>query len=575
MWSPVLFCFAALIASASTLDYSHCTKRHEYNVLYDLTRHNTCMDVKTMFNLIHDIHHDENKPSCRRHIIRVLASHFGPNATTPNTCNCHGKLDLVQYHTHVHDGTVDHKDSCMKDHDPYRILYNQFFESSHHHAGHCRTHDSVWFNLDRINRDGDDHDGCQQDFMFHLRYSFEHHSDHCRCDEIPVTSTHSTTLSTTKQTTSPTTHPTTRPTTHPTTNPTSSLTTHPAGHHISHDILCLNFDSFRKLLHLGAENGCLSANSVWHYLHDLQVKDPECRKIIQNYLVTKYKNNNSSSHDSGICTCHEQTPLVDHKLYHLRNGSHGLCHKNDAAYSNIATEYFSHIHEHGCQNHDSLWQKLGGVNNHCSLYDNGSCTQWKDCQFELIIRATLQYPTDDSDPCVCSKGLATKTSTTTPSTTSFISQTVPTYTATSTQRVLQAPKIQFTCDKMKVIESVAGLVVTTHVNSSYCFPHTQSTDDAILLSWCNMTSPSSWKKGANIMVDCESSSPRIPTYIPIATFDEDRYFATGAQSGIFLGCSDVGIKMVIQKCNGVPEIVHIDHGTFQSNPRNYYVIVTN
>jgi hypothetical protein len=33
--------------------------------------------------------------------------------------------------------------------------------------------------------------------------------------------------------------------------------------------------------------------------------------------------------------------------------------------------------------------------------------------------------------------------------------------------------------------------------------------------------------------------------------------------------------MAIQKCNGVPEIVHVEHGVFRNDPRNYYAIVTN
>jgi hypothetical protein len=45
------------------------------------------------------------------------------------------------------------------------------------------------------------------------------------------------------------------------------------------------------------------------------------------------------------------------------------------------------------------------------------------------------------------------------------------------------------------------------------------------------------------MDDCESGSPVIPTYTPIASFDSDVYTALGAQSGIFLGCFNSGIKV--------------------------------
>ena len=45
------------------------------------------------------------------------------------------------------------------------------------------------------------------------------------------------------------------------------------------------------------------------------------------------------------------------------------------------------------------------------------------------------------------------------------------------------------------------------------------------------------------MVDCQSGSPQIPTYTPVSTFDSDNYVAIGAQSGIFLGCHNSGIKV--------------------------------
>lgn len=48
------------------------------------------------------------------------------------------------------------------------------------------------------------------------------------------------------------------------------------------------------------------------------------------------------------------------------------------------------------------------------------------------------------------------------------------------------------------------------------------------------------------MADCESATPVIPTYAPISTFTGDNYNPLGAQSGIFLGCSNNGIKVGAQ-----------------------------
>lgn len=45
------------------------------------------------------------------------------------------------------------------------------------------------------------------------------------------------------------------------------------------------------------------------------------------------------------------------------------------------------------------------------------------------------------------------------------------------------------------------------------------------------------------MADCEAATPVIPTYTPISTFTGDNYNPLGAQSGVFLGCFNNGIKV--------------------------------
>ncbi|XP_060562798.1 uncharacterized protein LOC132722336 isoform X2 [Ruditapes philippinarum] len=531
----LLYCFAAIIVSVSTSEYSYCSMYPEYNVLYNLTRHNNCLDVKKVFDLLQPLNDVDNKPSCRLHIVKVLADHFGPNATIPHHCRCDGGLDLVQYHTNVHDGTTDHRDACSKDHAPYRTLYNQFFGSHHHHDGQCRTHDSVWYALNRINKDGNDTDRCQKDFILHLSYSFKHHSDNCRCEDTSNL-------------------PSTRSITH-------STTSLPTNHYIT----CQRFNSFTKLMHL--VDDCMSANSVWHYLDDLQVKDPECRKIIQRYLAEQYKNSISSFQNMGICTCHERSQLVDHHIPHLKNGSLSQCSNTNGTYSSIVKEFLKQVQGHGCQNHDVLWAKLEGVQSHCNVHHHhGSCGQWTDCQQDLIIRAAVQYPTANSDSCVCVKAA-------TPSKTTASVQTTSAPT-TSVASIFTVSPRHFTCAEVLVVEYIALAQHTTHPEASPCDPINGGSDDAYVLASCNMTSPMTWRRGKSIMTDCKSNTHLIPGFTPISTFSQDNFNSIGSQSGVFLECYNSGFKMAIQKCNSYPEIIHVEGGAhFNNDPNNYYVIV--
>ena len=49
-----------------------------------------------------------------------------------------------------------------------------------------------------------------------------------------------------------------------------------------------------------------------------------------------------------------------------------------------------------------------------------------------------------------------------------------------------------------MIEDLAKLVTETDPRSSFCDPTAGGSDDAYILSTCNMTSPMTWKRGINV-----------------------------------------------------------------------------
>ncbi|XP_060562808.1 uncharacterized protein LOC132722340 isoform X2 [Ruditapes philippinarum] len=346
----------------------------------------------------------------------------------------------------------------------------------------------------------------------------------------------------------------------------NTATTHSS--HISHH--CFSYSSYNVLRQLGDANACLSANSVWQYLDNLQVRSPSCRKEIQKYLADKYAKT-SQSNDG--CVCNARTALVDHEIYRIKNGSIFDCrdHSHSSAYSNIDSTLFSNIKRHGCKNHVYLWHRLENVAEFCS-----SAHRCVDCQQDLIVRASLQYPSTNSDPCVCSKVEPSTTPSTRHPTTKTTTTQRPLTRAPTTSTTL-APTISrhFVCDKRSVVEFIALEQHTAHPKASPCDPSSGGSDDAYVLASCNATSPITWRRGQNVMADCESHTHLIPGFTPISTFAQVNYDALGSQSGVFLECFNSGFKMAVQKCNGVPEIVHVEHGAFINNPRNYYAIVTN
>ncbi|XP_053382748.1 uncharacterized protein LOC123540618 [Mercenaria mercenaria] len=531
-------------------EYSHCTRYSEYNSLANLMRYDECMNIDSVFELLVNITRKEHTGLCRLHVIKLLAGHFGAHAKTPASCTCHGRNQLHVYKTGADDGVPDLKEHCLSHDSHYKNLYNQFFKNGDSHGHHhgdthvpaCRTHHTVWSELNSLSNTTYHSSSCQKDIIFHLQYYFSKHADSCTCTGHVISQ-------------------------------------HTNGQHGSGLSSCLSYSSYNALLQLGNTNGCLSANSVWHYLDDLQVKDPSCRQQIQNHLADKYT---AGSHYADACTCTAHKPLVNHEIHRMANGSYTECKQHvSGTYKTIESELFSNIRHHGCRNHDILWTQLQGIRDHCSHYYHTECRALVDCTQDLIVRAAVQYPNDESDSCVCSQASTTTQTTTTARKTTTTSTTAapttrtaaPTTTKLPVSTQPAGPPKKFSCNELLVVERIAQAEQAKHQNASACDPDIGGSDDAYVLSSCNMTSPVTWRKGANVMADCESNTHLIPGFTPISTFSGERYHSLGSQPGIFLECYNAGFKMAIQKCNGVPEIVHIEDGVFLKSPHNYYVIV--
>ncbi|XP_060562803.1 uncharacterized protein LOC132722339 isoform X1 [Ruditapes philippinarum] len=533
--SAFLIDFYSIAPTHSSHSSHHCLSYSSYNELLNLIHDDNCMNVDLVFQHLEDLNNQVGV-YCRMKVINALSDHFGSHPYIPQKCSCTGHYRLQIYHIGSGDGVTDIRDHCLRIDNSYRDLYHQFFQSQGSNGNNiaCRTHHSVWNYLRHISTATYDNNSCQKDIIYHLSYAFEKHPDHCVC------------TANSQQTSGQHTHD-------------------PQGHTTDP---CSQYSSYNRLLDLGNTNDCLSANSVWHYLDDLQVKSSECRKKIQLHMANKYQH--ATSQNNNGCICHMRAALKNHEIHRLNNGSLIECrdHTSGSFYQDIDHRLFSNIEAQGCMNHNYLWPNLENVRDHCYHYHD--CI---DCQQDLIVRATLNYPSEHSDSCECSRKPSTTQSTRHPTTTTTTTTTPmpttrkPTTSTTSVSR-------HFVCDKRSVVEFIALQQHTSHQRASPCDPSSGGSDDAYVLASCNATSPMTWRRGQNVMADCESHTHLIPGFTPISTFAHANYDALGSQSGVFLECYKSGFKMAIQKCNGVPEIVHVEHGAFTNNPRNYYAIVT-
>ncbi|KAL4217212.1 hypothetical protein ACF0H5_023664 [Mactra antiquata] len=283
---------------------------------------------------------------------------------------------------------------------------------------------------------------------------------------------------------------------------------------------CEDIPTYNTLLLLGKSDLCLSANSVWHYLDEVEIVSSDCRKKLVATLAASYRNKSLN------CDCQPTTELIDGRPMHLDNGSYRICSSvHGSTYDDIDRVLFSETKEHGCQDQSYIWTTLEGILQYHTYHPN----RYVDCTKDLIIRASLQYKKNSGDPCVC-KSIA--------------------------------------CDKSRIQIDMATASIVKSPLAQDC--SLTGSDEALVIKECNLPGSRSWKKGLNIQQDCLSGSPTIPVYTPIATFTGDTYVSTGGHSAIFVGCTTRGFSAIVQYCGNSPLVVESSSGVYSNQ---YYTIV--
>ncbi|WAR10258.1 hypothetical protein MAR_035334, partial [Mya arenaria] len=104
----------------------------------------------------------------------------------------------------------------------------------------------------------------------------------------------------------------------------------------------------------------------------------------------------------------------------------------------------------------------------------------------------------------------------------------------------QVENAEHTCDPHKVITILAHAQIVTHPDAHPCSDVQVGTNEDLVLNACNLTAPTTWTRGVNVITICSS----IPKYTPIASFQSSTgysYHAEGGeQSGVLLECDTDG-----------------------------------
>ncbi|XP_071148679.1 uncharacterized protein [Mytilus edulis] len=96
------------------------------------------------------------------------------------------------------------------------------------------------------------------------------------------------------------------------------------------------------------------------------------------------------------------------------------------------------------------------------------------------------------------------------------------------------------CNSTMTYSALSNHSVLSHPAGDYCSDGTQTNADSVVLNLCNARIDKMWQKGLQVVSNC----PTISLYAPVSSFGSFSH-----QIGIFLGCTDTGFKIGIQKCN--------------------------
>ncbi|KAL4217059.1 hypothetical protein ACF0H5_023515 [Mactra antiquata] len=489
---------------------------HDDDALVQLILEDKCISTDSVFSYLKDMTFRHGDGSCRDSAIRNLANYFGNNGTNSH-CSCTGNN---VFHKYEHDNNIGDDNSWCLDYPSYKAVYDMFFINNQtQNTSDCMSHHSVWYLLNQIKRE-EKVGFCQRDIVYHISNAIKRYGDPCNCT-----------------------------------------------------VQCTDFSSYNELMALANEESCMSVNSVWHILDDLEVKSRQCRKKAQQFLEDKFKHNKASD-----CVCYPSVPLHDENIQTVSNGSLRTCERS-SSYRVIEGLFFSQIKQYGCQDHRHLWSALGNIHT-----VNGV-----DCQKDLIIRTTLRFPSSANDTCKCYYPHTSTTSQTSPTTTtSAATITSPTHapstnaplhvTATSTDAISQTTEIstmvtsKYTCNQIATLQSIATATHITYDNSTVCDTDDGGSDDGFTKLVCGSMNRT-WYKGISVMEACKANPVKIQPYTAIATFTTDIYNSRGGQSGVFLKCETDGFSMAVQYCNTSPSVIQIDtSGVFTKNPYYYFVV---
>ncbi|KAL4217213.1 hypothetical protein ACF0H5_023665 [Mactra antiquata] len=367
-----------------------CHSILEYMTLTSLLHQDDCSSMNSMFSLLEKV--NRKSEICMELAIKRLAHEYF-HSDMPASCQCSGH----DIHTHYHSSSSGIKEnyiSCTHEHG-YMGLFNDFYTFSHHYSPkQCLTHHSLWADLNRLT----DSRTCLDDIVQHVNHKYRN-GDPCSCTVV-VTTTVATTPA--PQTTASSGVVTTTVATTPAPQTIAQARFH-----------CEDIPTYSKLLLLGQSDLCLSANSIWHYLDEVEIVSSSCRRKLVDTLAATFRNKSLN------CDCQPTTELIDERPVHLDNGSYRDCSSvHDSTYDDIDRVLFSETKEHGCQDHSYVWTALDDIHRYHTKH-HGTV----DCTKDLIIRASLQYKKNSDDPCVCSKKTTTVTA---PQTTTMSASSSPT-----------------------------------------------------------------------------------------------------------------------------------------------------
>ncbi|XP_052079245.1 uncharacterized protein LOC127717583 isoform X1 [Mytilus californianus] len=123
------------------------------------------------------------------------------------------------------------------------------------------------------------------------------------------------------------------------------------------------------------------------------------------------------------------------------------------------------------------------------------------------------------------------------------------------------------CNSTLVSSALSKNLVLSHSAGDYCSDGTRTNADSVILKLCNARTDKMWRQGIQVVSNCK----QISLYAPVSSFGSFSH-----QLGIFLGCTDTGIKIGIQKCNDhfkEQALVSGDTSTAFSNADVYHVLI--